>query len=196
MIRFFITSGLIIFVAILIWIYINRNILKKVVKCIWAHYAVLYGKFEKDEINYDNLIEETPIKRSMALKIANQNNTLKTDFCRNSHREGISYLSFDNYTIDLIEKDNKKYWQYQVFSGDISWINYQGNETEFCDGKLAEDDLKFLRCLIDTETGDYIYYPDVVKYDQRVVEYEDAINGVIKINENPPEWLERLEKDE
>lgn len=137
-----------------------------------------------------------PIKRSMAINIAQKNNTLKTDFCRNSDRKGISFLGFDNYTIDVIEKNEKKYWQFQVLSGDISWMDFEKNETIYCDGKLVEDDFKFLRCLIDTESGDYIYYPDVKKYEERLVSYKDAINGVVKINEEPPEWLARISEEQ
>ena len=137
-----------------------------------------------------------PIKRSMAISIAQKNNTLKTDFCRNSDRKGISFLGFDNYTIDVIEKNEKKYWQFQVLSGDISWMDFEKNETIYCDGKLVEDDFKFLRCLIDTESGDYIYYPDVKKYEERLVSYKDAINGVVKINEEPPEWLARISEEQ
>ena len=137
-----------------------------------------------------------PIKRSMAISIAQKNNTLKTDFCRNSDRKGISFLGFNNYTIDVIEKNEKKYWQFQVLSGDISWMDFEKNETIYCDGKLVEDDFKFLRCLIDTESGDYIYFPDVKNYEERTVNYEDAINGVMRINEEPPEWLARISEEQ
>lgn len=137
-----------------------------------------------------------PIKRSMAINIAQKNNTLKTDFCRNSDRKGISFLGFNNYTIDVIEKNEKKYWQFQVLSGDISWMDFEKNETIYCDGKLVEDDFKFLRCLIDTESGDYIYFPDVKNYEERTVNYEDAINGVMRINEEPPEWLARISEEQ
>ena len=137
-----------------------------------------------------------PIKRSMAINIAQKNNTLKTDFCRNSDRKGISFLGFDNYTIDVIEKNEKKYWQFQVLSGDISWMDFEKNETIYCDGKLVEDDFKFLRWLIDAESGDYIYFPDVKDYEERTVNYEDAINGVMRINEEPPEWLARISEEQ
>ena len=136
-----------------------------------------------------------PIKRSMAIEISKKNNTLKTDFCMNSDREGISYLSFNDYKTDLVTLNNKKYWQFQVYSGDISWISNEKNETIYNDGWLSDNDLNFLRCLVDTETGNYIYYPKVKKYKERTVKYEDAINGVVRINEQPPEWLSRLEKD-
>lgn len=137
-----------------------------------------------------------PIKRSMAINIAQKNNTLKTDFCRNSDRIGISFLEFDNYTIDVIEKNEKKYWQFQVLSGDISWIEYDRNNETYCDGMLEKDDLKFLRCLINVESGDYIYFPDVKNYEERTVNYEDAINGVMRINEEPPEWLARISEEQ
>lgn len=271
MFNLFIVVGEIIFVVILIWIFINRNIIKKVIKYTWAHYAMMYGKFEEDdidEINYDDLIEEKkdykdynsktlptflfgkrtqevdefededkpkseievlaklakenpkfvekiaeenrkkveaeakedvkynyPIKRSMAIEISKKNNTLKTDFCMNSDRKGISYLSFNDYKTDLVTLNNKKYWQFQVYSGDISWISNEKNETIYNDGWLSDNDLNFLRCLVDTETGNYIYYPKVKKYKERTVKYEDVINGVVRINEQPPEWLSRLEKD-
>lgn len=137
-----------------------------------------------------------PIKRSTAINIAQKNNTLKTDFCRNSNRKGISFLGFDNYTIDVIEKNEKKYWKFQVLSGDISWIEYDRNSETYCDGMLEKDDLKFLRCLINVESGDYIYFPDVKNYEERTVNYEDAINGVMRINEEPPEWLARISEEQ
>lgn len=203
MFNLFIVLGEIIFAVILIWAFINRKIIKKVIKYTWAHYAMMYGKFEEDdidEINYDDLIEEKedakynyPIKRSMAIEISKKNNTLKTDFCRNSDREGISYLSFNEYKTDLVALNHKKYWQFQVYSGDISWISNEKNETIYNDGWLSDNDLKFLKCLVDTETGDYIYYPKVKKYKERTVKYEDAINGVIKIDDDPPEWMKRLD---
>ena len=196
---------IVLLITILIWAFINRKIIKKVIKYTWAHYAMMYGKFEEDdidEINYDDLIEEKedakynyPIKRSMPIEISKKNNTLKTDFCRNSDREGISYLSFNEYTTDLVALNNKKYWQFQVYSGDISWISNEKNETIYNDGWLSDNDLKFLRCLVDTETGDYIYYPKVKKYKERTVKYEDAINGVIKIDDDPPEWMKRLDEN-
>lgn len=210
MFKFFIVIGIILGIAILIWLYVNKNIIKKVIKYTWADLCIRYGKIKEDEIDYDDLIvkkeieekiEEDskydfPIKKSQAKAIAKKNNTLKTDFCRNSNRNGISFLSFNTYTTDLIEIESKKYWQFQVQSGDISWIIQKKHGTTYNDGYLSSNDLKFLRCLIDTESGDYIYYPNVQNYKERIVKYEDAIKGIVKINEQPPEWLSRLEKDE
>lgn len=145
----------------------------------------------EDDARYD-----FPIKRSVAIEIAKNNNTLKTDFCRNSDRKGISFLGFNDYTINVIEKNEKKYWQFQVLSGDISWIIFDKDEQTYCDGRFGDSDINFLRCLIDVESGDYIYFPDVKKYEERTVNYEDAINEVVKIDEEPPEWLSRLEKED
>lgn len=138
----------------------------------------------KEEIEKEGEKYPFPIKKRMAIDIARQSNTLKTDFCRNSNRECVSFLGFFNYDINLIEKDGKKYWQYEVFDGDISWIEYDKKEREtYCDGKLSSDDLKYLRCLIDTETGEYIYYPEVENYKKRTVEYKKP--GEIRYNFKP-----------
>ncbi|MBR2290100.1 MAG: hypothetical protein IJ867_05850 [Clostridia bacterium] len=209
----------IVLIAILIWLYINRSVIKKVINCTWAHFAVIYGK-EVDDDDDDDEEDDTenlsaagmllkyfnehpemaeaikeenrkkaakeaeedlkydfPIKKSFVKQIANRNGALKTDFCRNSEREGISYLSFDDYSVDLIEKDNRKYWLYQVLSGDISWVNSSKDGTEFCDGWFGDDDLKYLRCLIDAQTGDYIYFPNVENYQERTIKYKENENA-------------------
>lgn len=123
---------------------------------------------EKEDANYSY-----PILRSKAIDIARENNTLKTDFCRNSGNRGISYLGFNTYKIDVIEKDNKTYWQFEVLDGYISWIEHNDNNITYCDGKFSDDDLKYLRCLIDVNTGDYIYFPDVEKYKERIVKNKE-----------------------
>jgi len=274
---------IVLIIIALIWIFINKKLIKQIIHFLWANYAVKYGKYEESNIDYDDLIEKQgdydpnklptfifgkkendnekdymdfyhddlfdnleddnekyekkhksvfeildefseenpeivskiaeenkkkeeekqkedkkynyPIKRSEAIELSNKHNTLKTDFISNSNRDGVSFISFNDYEIKIITKDKKKYWQYQVLSGDISWIKHSDYETEYCDGYLTENDLKYLRCLIDCESGDYIYYPDVKKYNERIVKYEDAINNIIKINKEPPEWMKRLNEE-
>ena len=141
------------------------------------------GDDKLDFIDFkDDLYEEKkdddkysyPILRSMAINIARKNCTLKTDFCRNSNNKGISYLGFTSYDIKPIEKDNKTYWLFQVLDGDISWIEFNDNNTTYCDGRLDDNDLKYLRCLIDVNTGDYIYYPNVKKYHKRNVKNKEG----------------------
>lgn len=165
MARIYIEIGIVIVIILIIpffiWLYKNRNV----------------------------------IKRSKAVDIAKRNTTLKTDFCRNSNIEGISYIGFDDYTIDIIKKEGRKYWQFQVISGKISWITFENNSTIYNDGRTDEEDCKYLRCLIDVKSGDYIYYPDVKKYKKRIVKYEDAINERIKVYESAPEWLKRIDSE-
>ena len=172
--------------------------------------GIFFGKLkrlikkEEEVIDYDKLIEEVdrpegvkptflfgneedekypyPIKKSMAEEIARKSQTLKTDFCRNSNRECITFLGFGDYSLDIIEKEGKKYWQYQVFNGDISWVEFSEKNETYCDGNFSSEDLKYLRCLIDVETGDYIYYPDVKDYKERTIKYEELFKkdeGVI-----------------
>ena len=125
---------------------------------------------KKEDDNY-----AYPILRSIAISIARKNNTLKTDFCRNSNRKGITYLGFNKYSIDVIEIKNKTYWIFQVLDGEISWIEYQNKRETSCDGNFTEDDLKYLRCLIDVNNGEYIYYPNVDKYTKRTIKNSNYI---------------------
>lgn len=131
-----------------------------------------------------------PIKKSQAVSIAMKDNTLKTDFCRNSDRHGISYLGFNYYDVKVVEKDNKTYWEFKVSDGDISWIEYSDDGTTFCDGFFTKDDLKYLRCLIDVETGDYIYYPNVKIYKKRIVKY---VEPKTEVSPELLEWIKEVE---
>ncbi|MBR3614761.1 MAG: hypothetical protein IKL55_06245 [Clostridia bacterium] len=101
-----------------------------------------------------------PISQYQAFKLAEQDGNLKSDFFKNADLF-ISYLDFTDCKIELIKKDNKQYWLIKITDGDISSIytDEEGNST-FTDGKLGEDSLKKLQCLIDVNTGEYIYYPE------------------------------------
>lgn len=100
-----------------------------------------------------------PILRSKALEIANRDENLKTDYCRNTSRGNISYICFTDKKIEVVEIENKKYWQIQILSGDVSGMEVNRKESYNWDGWLGDKDLNLLRCLIDVETGEYIYYP-------------------------------------
>ena len=108
-------------------------------------------KEAKDNYNF-------PISRSDAFKIARLNETLKTDYYRKC-RENLTYISFDELKITLVEKKKKKYWQVEVLSGERSGVEIKKNYTIDWDGIIPKKDLSKLRCLIDVETGEYIYYP-------------------------------------
>ena len=98
------------------------------------------------------------ISKSQAFKIANANENLKTDYYKRS-KKNITYLGFDEKDIKLKTLKGKKYWQIQILSGEVSSVEYGENYTNNLDGFFNKEDLKKLRCLIDVETGEYIYYP-------------------------------------
>ena len=86
-------------------------------------FVIVYKRRKKveDDINLDDFFEKIeeermkkvekeheedakynfPIKTSSARFIANKSETLKTDFCRNSNRKGISFLGFYEDAIEL-----------------------------------------------------------------------------------------------
>ena len=116
--------------------------------------------------------EEYKITEKEVEEIANSNDTLKTDFLRNSKRNGITYLKFEDYEIEKVEVNSKRFYEFQVVKGKISWMESKDGHTTFYDGFFTEEDLNYLRCLIDIETGDYIYYPNIPYYKKRVVKKE------------------------
>lgn len=108
---------------------------------------------------YDKLdaSDEYPISKFKAFKIANENPNLRADFCRNDERK-ISYLSFKDCEIKLKNYNNDSYWHIQITKGDISWIEY---EDDFYDGVLDADDCKKLQCLVNVNTGEYLYFSNL-----------------------------------
>lgn len=126
--------------------------------------------FNKDLYDIDNGEDADenyglPISKGTAYEIATRNINLKSDFCR-AKKYLYTYLGFKKVKIDLIELDNKKYWQIQVLAGDTAGSDYDRKYDEVTDwdGVLADEDFPLLRCLVDAETGEYIYYPDKERY--------------------------------
>ena len=126
--------------------------------------------FNKDLYDIDNGEDADenyglPISKGTAYEIATRNINLKSDFCR-AKKYLYTYLGFKKVKIDLIELDNKKYWQIQVLAGDTAGSDYDRkyDEVTYWDGVLADEDFPLLRCLVDAETGEYIYYPDKERY--------------------------------
>lgn len=107
---------------------------------------------------------EYPISKYEAFQIANQNGNLKTDFYKHTS-ERITYLYFSNCKIDLLKRNNKKYWHIKITDGDMSWITSKEDDDAdvfsnltFCDGTFSKEDFDKLQCLVDVETGKYIYF--------------------------------------
>lgn len=95
-----------------------------------------------------------PVSKREAVMIAGQSKNLKSDFCRQDDRN-IGYIGFNSQDIELKEYNNEKYWHIKVKDADISW--YDTDSDEYCDGFAQEDDLKKLQCLVNVQTGKYIY---------------------------------------
>lgn len=104
-----------------------------------------------------------PISELKAFNIANMAENLKTDFYKRDKRN-ISYIYFSNCNINLIDYNNGKYWYIQITNGDLSWIEYKKNDTRYCDGPLLKKDLAKLKCLVNSDTGEYIYHTKKVNY--------------------------------
>lgn len=102
---------------------------------------------------------QIPISEKDAFMIANLDENLKTDFCKNDNRN-ISYINFNNYNIDQITYNNELHWHIEITKGDISWID---DYETFSDGFLVDEDLKKLQCLININTGKYLYFPQYKK---------------------------------
>lgn len=141
-------------------------------------YCLFFGDRD-DEEDIDDYVEDGdfywgedadenygfPISKGTAYEIATRNINLKSDFCR-AKKYRYTYLGFKKTKIDLIELNNKKYWQIQVLGGDTAGSDYDRKYDEVTDwdGDLVYEDFPLLRCLVDAETGEYIYYPDKEKY--------------------------------
>lgn len=118
----------------------------------------------KEELEKEDKKYDFPILRSKALEIADDDENLKSDYCRNAKNGFISWLSFKDKKIKIVEINNKKYWQIQILDADISGVIEKRNSSMHWDGTISKEDSKLLRCLIDTQTGEYIYYPDQKRY--------------------------------
>jgi hypothetical protein len=160
----------------------------------------IYEIFSKDNID-DYLVDfdikekdkkyNFPILRSQAIEIADRNENLKTDFCRNSDRSNISFLCFSKWKINVVKLNGKKYWQIQILGGDVSGIEFLEDGTKYWDGHFLEKDLKLLRCLIDVENGEYIYYPD----ESKKMKWRDIMKEMEEMNvTDETEELEEKEK--
>lgn len=111
-----------------------------------------------------------PISQYQAFQIANKNCNLKTDYKKNADKCIVS-LDFSDFKIDLINSNNKKkYWLIKITEGDYKYVTpYYDEEDDDDDILFRSDvsahrfldkkDLKKLQCLIDVNTGEYIYYP-------------------------------------
>lgn len=117
---------------------------------------------------------ELPISKRDAVEIAEADENLRSDFAKNSPDSPTSY-SIRSERVNTAIKDGKEYWLVQVtkcmFGG-----SYEVNGEEcYHDGYFNEEQLDKLRCLIDKETGAYIYYPRVRKRKGLLQKLKDVV---------------------
>ncbi len=110
-----------------------------------------YEKTNNEDIEFIDDDEDYNVSSEDAYKIAKK--YLVKDFIKNSEIN-ITYIRFTKYKIKL--KD-EKYWHIKIIECDMSWVEKDGT---LCDGIAEENELKKLQCLIDVNTGEYIYYPE------------------------------------
>ena len=103
------------------------------------------------------------IKMADAFNIVGVADRLKADFLKHTKRVGeITSLNFNDNSTKLLTINGRNYWCVQIIDADIL-------EKDACitdedsDNGFTTDDMLFLRCLIDVETGEYVYYPYKVK---------------------------------
>ena len=132
----------------------------------------IFGDEKKqEEIEEENRKYPYKINKKLAIEIANKDYTLKNDFLKNTNQNEISYVTFYDYITDIVERNKKKYWQIQVNKGKYTWVEINKKRVKHNERELNEDDFKILRCLIDVQNGDYIYYPNTEDYEERTVKY-------------------------
>ena len=103
-----------------------------------------------------------PISQKQAFLIANHNENLKTDFCRNK-RGNITYLFFEKARVRPVELLGQMFWHVQILSGEISGMKVTDQYDYHWDGVFSKRDLKLLQCYIDVNTGEYFYLEEIPK---------------------------------
>ena len=129
------------------------------------NYINKYEEFTKEENNKYKF----KISKNKALKISLHNNELIKDYCKfikNYECESIEIL--EKY-VDLVSLNDKKYWFIQITKGilygieNIFIFDSFEDDNKYWKKKIDDEDREYLRCLIDIETGEYIYYYDIGK---------------------------------
>ena len=103
-----------------------------------------------------------PISQKEAFQIANRDENLKTDFCKNK-KENITYLFFEKARVCPVELLGNIFWHVQILSGEISGMEVTDQYDYHWDGNFSKKDLKLLQCYIDVNTGEYFYLEEKPK---------------------------------
>ena len=117
---------------------------------------------------------ELPISKRDAVEIAEKEENLIADFIKNSPNSPKSF-SIRAETVNTAIKDEKEYWLVQVTECMFGGCYEIKGEECYYDGYFNEEQLDNLRCLIEKETGAYIYYPRVRKRKSLFQKLKDVV---------------------
>jgi len=139
----------------------------------------LFCKKDEEEIDFDperdyylsnidklDNSDKYPISEYKAFEIASEKRNLKNDYYKRDSR-CITYIGFTDCTVDMITHNNENFWHVKITRGDVSWVENDDPDDDFnqtfCDGHFIEDDFEKLQCLVNINTGEYIYFPEGIQ---------------------------------
>ena len=103
------------------------------------------------------------INKKMALRIALKTRNLLNSFCDITDNHYFSLEVFEK-NVDYIEIEDKRYWLVQMISGKLHSVEthvvYDSFDdiNEFFEKEIDDNDRKYLKCLVNVDTGEYIYF--------------------------------------
>ena len=123
---------------------------------------------EDVDINDECYIEEDNryhfrINKKMALRIALKTRNLLNSFCDITDNHYFSLEVFEKQ-VDYIEIEDKKYWLVQITKGMLHSVEthvvYDSFDdiNKFFKKEIDDNDRKYLKCLVNVDTGKYIYF--------------------------------------
>ena len=123
---------------------------------------------EDIDINDECYIEEDnryhfKINKKMALRIALKTRNLLNSFCDITDNNYFSLEVFEK-NVDYIEIEDKRYWLVQITKGMLHSVEthvvYDSFDdiNEFFEKDIDNYDRKYLKCLVNVDTGKYIYF--------------------------------------
>lgn len=104
------------------------------------------------------------INKKMALRIALKTHNLLHSYCNITNNN--SYFSIEVFEkqVDYVEIEDKKYWLVQIVSGKLHSVEthlvYDSFDdiNEYFEKEIDDNDKKYLKCLVNVDNGEYIYF--------------------------------------
>ena len=124
---------------------------------------------EDIDINDECYIDEDnryhfKVNKKMALRIALKTKKLLISYC--NIMDNNSYFSLEVFEkqVDYVEIKGNGYWLVQIINGKLSSVEthlvYDSFDdiNEYFEKDIDDNDRKYLRCLVNVDTGEYIYF--------------------------------------